>query len=129
MRTDVNASLLPPRIELVRGPRDADARTLRMCLTITDAIRASIQLSGLTYREIGARMNVSKSLVNAYAKGERELPRKRFSAFCVATGVNLVRQFDELERALRMASEHPRERDRIAEIIAPTERAWQRGVA
>lgn len=119
--------LLPPRIEAVSAPRDADSATLRMCACELDAIRASIALSHLTYREIAARMGVSKSLVNAISKGERALPEKRRTAFCHATGTNLVKQWQVFERALREAQGMVRARDRIGDIIAPTQRAW--GVA
>lgn len=117
--------LLPNRIEGIRTPRDADERTLRLCFSERDAILASIALSGLTYREIALRMGVSKSLVNAYAKGERELTDKRTTAFCNATGTNLVRQYRAMERAIREALGRIKARDRIASIVAPTERLWQ----
>lgn len=117
-------NLLPSRIEGVRSPREADERTLRLCFSEQDAIAASIALSGLTYREIAARMGVSKSLINAIAKGERELTDRRTAAFCNATGTLLVRQYRAMERALREAAGRVRQRERIAAIVAPTERAW-----
>lgn len=121
----MNGSLLPARLEAVRGPRNADSETLRLCRSEADAIAASVALSGLTYREIAARMGVSKSLVNAMAKGDRTLPTKRTAAFCAATGTNLVRQFRAFEMALRDAQGAVRERDRMQEICAPTLRAWE----
>ena len=118
-------TLLPYRIEGVASPRNADDKTLRMCFSEQDAINASVTLSGLTYREIAARMGVSKSLVNAWAKDERALPDRRVTAFCNATGTNLLRQWQEMERALRRAAGQERRRDQIAEIIAPTLRMWR----
>lgn len=123
-RTGV-AQLLPPRIEGVRTPRPADERTLRMCFSERDAIAASVTLSGLTYREVALRMGVSKSLVNAMAKGERPLSSRRTQAFCNATGTSLILQYREFDRALRESAGRLRERDRIAEIIAPTQRLWE----
>jgi ribosome-binding protein aMBF1 (putative translation factor) len=111
-------SLLPQRIEGVQTPRNADERTLRMCFTEQDAIAASIVLSGLTYREIAARMGKSKTLVNAIAKGERGLTDRNTAAFCNATGTNLVRQFRDFERARRIAAGTERNRDRIAQIAS-----------
>jgi ribosome-binding protein aMBF1 (putative translation factor) len=116
--------LIPQRIEAVAGPRLADERTLRMCFSEQDAIVASIQLSGLTYREIAARMGKSKSLVNALAKGERELTHKNTNAFMHATGTLLVQQYRDMERALRIASGMTKARDRMAAIVAPTVQAW-----
>lgn len=116
--------LIPQRIEAVASPRLADERTLRMCFSEQDAISASITLSGLTYREVAARMGASKSLVNALAKGERGLTDRRTTAFCNATGTLLVRQYRDMERALRIAAGRTRERDRMAAIVAPTQTAW-----
>ena len=100
------------------GPRNADEHTLRACMSEQDAIVVSINLSGMTYREIAERMGKSKSLVNALAKGERGLTDRNTTAFCNATGSNLVRQYRDLERALRIASGMSRQRDRIAAIVA-----------
>lgn len=118
------AQLLPPRIEGVRSPRPADERTLRMCFSEQDAIAASVALSGLTYREIAARIGASKSLVNAMVKGERPLSARRTQAFCNATGTTLIFQYRDMERALRESAGRQRERDRLAAIVAPTQRAW-----
>jgi ribosome-binding protein aMBF1 (putative translation factor) len=117
--------LLPARLEAVRSPRNADERTLRLCFNEQDAIKASIALSSLTYRELAARMGVSKTLVDAMAKGTRGLRDKRTAAFCNATGTNLVRQYRDMDRALREAAGRSKERDRIAAMVAPTERAWE----
>jgi hypothetical protein len=105
----------------------ADERTLRMCFTEQDAIAASIALSGLTYREIAARMGKSKSLVNAMAKGERGLSRRNTTAFCNATGTLLIVQYREMVKALDAAAGRVKLRDRLASIVAPTQQAW--GVA
>jgi plasmid maintenance system antidote protein VapI len=122
-------TLLPNRIEGVRTPRLADERTLRACYTEADAVAASVALSGLTYREIAARMGKSKSLVNAMVKGERGLSTKLTPAFCHATGTLLVVQYREMERALREAQGRVRAKDRMASIVAPTRAAWAQGVA
>lgn len=123
-RTGV-ATLLPRRIEGVQSPRAADERTLRLCFSEQDAIAASVALSGMTYRELAARMGVSKSLVNAMVKGERPLSARRTQAFCNATGTYLIVQYRDLERALHVAAGRQRERDRIAAIVAPTREAWR----
>lgn len=117
-------TLIPQRIEGVQSPRNADERTLRMCFSEQDAIVASIALSGLTYREIAARMGKSKTLINAMAKGERELTERNTTAFCNATGTLLIRQFRDFERARRIAAGIERSRDRVAAMVAPTQQAW-----
>lgn len=117
-------SLIPQRLEAVAGPKLADERTLRMCFSERDAIAASVALSGLTYREIAARMGKSKSLVNAMVKGERRLSHKNTRAFCNATGTLLVVQYREMVKALDAAAGRVKERDRLAAIVAPTRQAW-----
>lgn len=118
-------SLIPRRLEAVPSPKLADERTLRMCFSEQDAVNASIALSGLTYREIAARMGKSKSLVNAMAKGERGLSRKNTTAFCNSTGTLLVVQYREMVKALDAAAGRIKERDRMASIVAPTQQAWR----
>lgn len=123
--THLPESLIPRRLEAVPSPKLADEKTLRMCFSEQDAINASIALSGLTYREIAARMGKSKSLVNAMAKGERELARKNTNAFCHATGTLLVVQYREMVKAMDAAMGRVKERDRMASIVAPTQHAWR----
>lgn len=123
MKTPQN-TLIPQRIEAVASPRLADERTLRMCFSEQDAIAASVTLSGLTYREIAARMGKSKSLIDAMVKGERGLTRKNTQAFCNATGTLLVVQYREMRKAMDEAMGRVRARDRMAAIVAPTQQAW-----
>lgn len=109
-------TLLPHRIEGIRSPRPADLRTVRMCYCETDAIRASIAISGLTYGEIGARIGVTKQAVEKWAR--KGLPHNRTTAFQNATGTLLVEQYRAIERAEREAAGRVRERDRIAAIAS-----------
>lgn len=114
--------LLPPRIEGIRGPRDADERTLRMCFSEADAVVASIRLSGLSLDEIGCRIGVSKQAVAKWKV--QGVPHKRTQAFQNATGTRLLAQYRDMDRAMREAVGRARERDRISAIVAPTQRAW-----
>jgi hypothetical protein len=116
-------SLVPARIEGVRSPRAADDRTLRMCDSEHDAVLVSIRLSTLTYREIAARVGLSKSTVDKWAHGKR-IPDKHERAFCGATGTLLLTQYRVLHRLLSQSTGRTRKADRIAAIAAPTERKW-----
>lgn len=115
-------TLLPNRIEGVPSPRNADERTLRLCMSEQDAAVASIRLSGLTLDEIAARIGVSKQAVSKWQKAG--VPHKRLAAFQNATGTKLVQQYLDMERAIRIAQGIGRERDRMADIVAPTRQAW-----
>jgi hypothetical protein len=114
---------LPRRIEGVPTPRDADEKTLRLCFSEQDAVVVSIRLSGLSLDEIGARIGVSKQAVSKWQTAG--LPAKRTQAFLNATGTNLVRQYRQMERAIREATGKGRERDRIDAACAPTQHAWR----
>lgn len=108
--------LLPPRIEGIRSARMASDDTLRLCASERDAVLVSIQLSGLTYGEIGARCGVSKQAVEKWAR--KGIPGRREAAFCNATGTLLVIQYRKLQEAIRQAQGYVRERDRIATIAS-----------
>ena len=115
-------SLFSQRIEGVRTPRAASDETLRMCASERDAVLVSIQLSGLTLTEIGARIGVSKQAIHKWERAG--VPGSRVRAFCNATSTRLLEQYIELQRALRHAQGVVRERDRIAAIAAPTQQTW-----
>lgn len=117
-------SLLPPRIEGVRTPSSASEETLRLCRSERDAVLASIQLSGLTYEEIGARIGVTKQAVHKWV--ENGVPSRRVTAFCNATGTLLLDQYLRLQRAMREAMGQQRERDRIAHIASFSRRCEAR---
>lgn len=110
-------TLFPRRIEAVPVAKAAADSVLRMCASERDAFLVSVQLSGLSYGEIAARMGgVSRQAVHKWR--DLGVPHKRTRAFCNATGTLLVVQFRELQKAIRIAQGRPREVDRIAQIAA-----------
>lgn len=109
-------TLLLNRIEAVPSAKPANDDVLRLCASERDAFLVSVQLSGLTYEEIGKRVGVSKQGVHKWR--EQGVPHKRTRAFCNATGTLLVVQFRELQKAIRTAQSRVREADRIAQIAA-----------
>lgn len=111
-----------PMLAGLPQPRRADDKTVRMCDSEQDAIAVSIALSGLTQIEIASRMGISKGYLSLLKKGERALTSTRLAAFCSATSWDVVRQYRDLQVALRIATGHPREADRIA-LIASYARA------
>lgn len=115
------AALLPRRIEGVPTPKLADWKSVKRCECEADAIAGSIALSGLTNREIAARMGVSPCLLTAMVQGTRNLTHRRTAAFCNATGSLLVCQYRELQRALRECAGRLTRADHIASIIQPTQ--------
>jgi len=108
-------------------PKDAAEKTVRLCDSEPDAIAVSIAISGLRQAEIARRMGVARSYLTMLKTGERMMPRNAQSnmtgRFCSATGTNLLRQYRELQSALRVARGQVRAVDRIAEIASYTSRA------
>lgn len=109
-------TLLPNRIESVPSAKPASDSVLRLCADERDAFLVSVQLSGLTYDELGRRIGVSKQAVHKWR--EQGVPHKRTRAFCNATGSLLVVQYRELQKAIRAAQNRVREADRIAHIAS-----------
>jgi plasmid maintenance system antidote protein VapI len=99
-------------------PKDAAEKTLRLCDSEQDAIAVSIAISGLHQAEIARRMGIAKSYLTMLKTGERVLTTRMASAFCSATGSNLVRQYRTLQSAFRIAQGRARECDRIAAIAS-----------
>lgn len=99
----------------------ASDETLRLCASERDAVLVSIQLSGLTYAEIGARCGVTKQAVEKWARNG--VPGGRERAFMNATGTRLVEQYRLLQEAMRIAQGRVRESDRIAHIASYSMRA------
>lgn len=121
MKTDVIQREIPVLSSLPQ-PRMADEKTVRMCESEEDAVAVGIVLSGLTQAEIAARMGISKVYLTLMKQGQRTMTVKMLSRFCSATGWNVVRQYRDLQMALRVATGTPREVDRIAQIAAHTMR-------
>lgn len=103
--------------------KNADEQTLRLCITEEDAIAVSLRLSGCSQSEIAKRMGVSSAYVTLLKKGERTLTSNMAQKLIDATGWNLVRQYRDLQSALRIAQGRPREIDRIAHIASFTRAA------
>lgn len=108
--------LLPHRMEGVRSPALATDETVRRCKDERDAFLVSVQLSRLTYEEIGARIGVTKQAVHKWA--DSGVPSRRVRAFCNATGTRLLEQWLAEHRAIQEVRGRLRERDRIASIAS-----------
>lgn len=71
-------TLLPKRLEVVPSAKPASNDVLRMCASERDAFLVSVQLSGLTYEEIGKRVGVSKQGVHKWR--EQGVPHMQVAA-------------------------------------------------
>lgn len=102
------------------NPRDASEKTLRLCESEEDAIAVSIRLARVSQANIARRMGISRSYLTMLKTGDRVMTTALLGRFCVVTGCNLVRQYRELQLALRLARGQTRQADRIDEIASHT---------
>ncbi|WP_057921128.1 helix-turn-helix domain-containing protein [Lysobacter capsici] len=113
-----------PLIACLPGPRDADEKTVRRCDSEQDAIAVSLALAPCTQAEVARRMGVSRSYISMLKSGERPtMPEAQVAKFCSATGSNLLRQYLNLQTAIRIAQGRVRFSDRIAEIASYSRKA------
>lgn len=103
---------------LVPEPRNASEKTVRLCESEEDAIAVSLRLAPASQAEVARRMGISRSYLTMLKTGERTMTSALLGRFCVCTGCNLVRQYRELQLALRIARGQERQADRIAEIAS-----------
>lgn len=103
--------------------RNADEQTMKLCESEADAIAVSIHLSGRKQSEIASLMGISEAYLSHLKRGHRSLTARMLIRFTEATGWNLVRQYRDLQSALRAAQGRPREMDRIAYIASFSEAA------
>lgn len=103
--------------------RNADDQTLRLCASEEEAIAVSLRLSGCHQTEIAKRMGISGAYLTMLKKGERALTVRMAKRLIEATGWNLVRQYRDLQSALRAVQGRPREMDRISYIASFSEAA------
>lgn len=119
LRTVVKQGELP-LLALVPQPRDATDKTLRLCETEQDAIAVALKLAHVSQANVARGMGISRSYLTMLKTGERVMTSALLARFCVVTGSNLVRQYRELQMALRVARGQVRQADRISEIASHT---------
>lgn len=116
-RTAVNQGELR-LIALMVPPCDASEKTVRLCDSEQEAIAVAIALSKLSQAELARRIGISRSYLTMLKTGERTLSSKLLTAFCHASGSNVVRQYRALHSAIRAAQGRGRISDRIEAIAA-----------
>lgn len=123
LRTVVNVQRELPLLAGLPTPRDADEKTVRRCDSEQDAIAVSLALAPCRQAHVARRIGISRSYLTMLKTGERALPAGLVGPFCAATGSNLVRQYRNLQSALRIAQGTVRFSDRIAEIASYSRKA------
>ncbi len=83
-----------------RAPVDAPAHVVRQVTSEAQALAVSILAGGHKLECVALRINKSVSYVSRLQNGRRPIPDRLVSPLCAATGSNLLRQFQAMQKAL-----------------------------
>ena len=83
------------------APANAPDRVVRQIESEAQALRVSIVAGHHKLDFIAACVGKSRSYVSRLQSGERPIPDRLIGPLCAATGSNLLRQYVDLQRALR----------------------------
>ena len=89
------------------------------------AVALALRLSGQSQARIAKRLGISPAYLSAIKAGERIVPTWFVRPFGYATGCNLLRQYIDLQTALRIAEGHQRPRDVVAELARACADSWR----
>lgn len=116
----------PGALSTMPQPADAPRSVLAMCESETDALLAALAMRGRRSRSWFARaLGISRSYFSEITSGTKPVPEWLVVPFCILTGSNLLSQYRDLQRALRLVTDREAESARIARIT----RELQRGAA
>lgn len=104
-----------PFLTACADPKPAPDGLLARITSDVDAIRVSIRASGLKQAYIAKALGVSAPYLSLIRNGKRPLPERLTTPFCYLTGQLLLKQYRDLQAALR-AIRGGGETDRIAAL-------------
>lgn len=113
-----------PWLAAMKPPQDVPRRILGAIESEEQAVALSIRLSRQSQARLAKRLGISPAYLSAIKSGERIVPAWFVRPFCYATGCNALRQFRDLQTALRMV-DNTRQRDVLGELARACEASWQ----
>lgn len=81
-------------------PKDAPIQVVRQVQSRLMALDICMTAARLQQATLAEALHIHPSYVSRWLSGERPIPDKWINRICKVTGSNLLRQFDDLERAL-----------------------------
>ncbi|MBS1834256.1 MAG: hypothetical protein JST65_16180 [Acidobacteria bacterium] len=99
-----------------RGPSAAPAKVLRQIDSDAQALAVSMRAGGHKLAYIAACIARSDAYVCQMRKGSRPIPERLVMPLCAATGSLLLRQYRDLQDALKAVTE-AREVERLAAML------------
>lgn len=114
-----------PWLSILPAPKDADPRILALCQSAQDALRATLSAKGCKFTAawFAARLGVSSAYLSQLRHGVKPIPAWIVAPLCHLAGTNLLRQYIELQAALRLVRAERTERERVAAIVDELRRA------
>jgi len=99
-------------------PVDVPMRAVALCESEGDAIKASVDLRFPDKSDgwVAKRIGMSRTFFNEIKNGAKSMPADRVATFCQECGINLLRQFRDLQKQMRDAEHGPSTASRIAGI-------------
>lgn len=99
-------------------PVDVPMRAVALCESEADAIKASLDLRfpGKSDGWVAKRIGMSRTFFNEIKNGAKTMPADRVATFCQECGVNLLRQYRDLQRQMREHEHGQSAVSRIAHI-------------
>lgn len=82
------------------APKDAPLHIVRQIESEAQALAVSIMAGGHKLAYVAACIGKSVAYVSRLQNGKRAIPDRLIGPLCAATGSNLLRQFQALQRAL-----------------------------
>jgi hypothetical protein len=120
-----------PLLACMPKPHDAPQKVVALCESESAAVATSLLVckSHRKPADVARMLGISRAYLSMLKSGARSFPDdggRLAAAFCIATGCNLLNQYNALQHALRASQATSRERDVVAELAAMAQASWSR---
>jgi hypothetical protein len=106
-----------PFLGSMPAPTDAPSSALSMCQSESEALLVALSNRGKRTRSWFAKaLGISRSYFSEITSGTKAIPDWMIVPICVLTGTNILAQYRDLQRALRMVKQAESEASRIERI-------------
>lgn len=114
-----------PFLSTLPAPTDAPQAAVARCMSERDAFVASMKARCGGYKQAwyAAALGVSGAYLSQIKAGDRRVPDWMVVPFCALTGTNLLRQYRQLQEALRAIEQRDSDNLRIDQIASELRRA------
>jgi DNA-binding transcriptional regulator YdaS (Cro superfamily) len=111
-----------PFLASMPHPTDAPSSAVARCTSERDAFVASMKARCGSYKQswFAAALGVSGAYISQIKSGDRNVPDWMVDPFCALTGTNLLRQYRQLQQALRAIEQRDSDNartDAIASVL------------